>query len=256
MLATLATDVPEGLRTRLAPLVDILRRAHGEGLRAVIAYGPAAVNGGTDKRQVVQALVIMADASAANLMKTSAEVGQLRRGGVEPLFMSAHEIAASLDVFPLEFLDMQATRVVIHGDDLLAGLQYNAGPLRLQVEEDLRCASHWLRQEVARYGHRPQAMRTVLAQSFLGLQRAWRGLVALSGEEVPGDSEALLRAAAQVCGVDGELLTRLHRLETGSWRPEPTELPQLVTSYDTLLCGLIDRVDRWDPTASAAEDSA
>ncbi|MCC7491252.1 MAG: hypothetical protein IT204_02845 [Fimbriimonadaceae bacterium] len=229
------------LRQQLQPLLAILEPVHGPRLRAVIAYGPWCLD--DDRSLPKQVLVVLDDAASAQLRATAPQVGLLRRQGIEPFFLSQPELARSLDVFPLEFLDMQACYEVVAGDDLLADLTFPPAALRLQIEEELRGGLHRLRQEVGRYGHHPKVMRQVLAQSFSALHRVWRALLRLRDAEMPAAVEALLQQVAAVWELDPQLLGKLHRLELGQWRPEPTAVETLVDDYDRLLERLIDRVD-------------
>lgn len=231
----------ERLTARLAPLLALLEPAHGERLRAVIAYGPW-VDGdyGTNAAQV---LVVIDDASTARLRPLAARIGQLQRQGIEPLFLATAELTTSLDVFPLEFLDMQASRAVLRGDDLLADLEFPPRALRLQCEEELRSLSHGLRQEVARNGHRPRTMRRWLADSFTALVPLWRGLLQLRGTIIPAQVDALLQETARSYGLDLQILEKLRQLANGAWRPEPAALDQLTDEFDALLGQLIDLID-------------
>jgi hypothetical protein len=237
------TSVPGPLAERVRPLVEVLRTAHGDGLRSVIAYGDVLADPRLPASEPVSVLVVLADASAGRLCRAAADIHQARRRGLEPLFMASGELAAALDVFPLELLDMQAAYYVIWGEDVLAGVTPPRAPLRLHLERQLRSANHWLRQEAARLGHQPRAMRAALAQSFAGLHGSWRALLVLAGETPPAQTEALLARASEVYGLPTALLDRLRRLELGGWQPDVTELTPLVESYDGLLCRLVEAVD-------------
>lgn len=233
---------PEPLRAAVQPLLNILQRAHGAGLRSVIVYGASDADG-RRRGEPLEVLVVLADAAATTLAQTAPEVGQLRRRGLEPLFLAADELSRSLDVFPLEFLDMQADYVVIHGEDVLAPLRFEPAALRAQLEEDLRCAQHWLRQEIARLGHRGRPTRTILAQSFAGLRRVWRGLLAVRGLRPPAGVEAALEELVRLYDLPPEVIRRLRELELGTAQPTGEELRGLVGEYDRLLDRLIDLCD-------------
>ncbi len=227
---------------RLQPLLDILTAAHGDRLRAVLAYGPWILDAAR-ARGALTVLVVLEDASAARLRETSPQVNVLRRKGFEPLFFAAGELARSLDVFPLELLDMRSCCEVVRGEDPLAGLAFPHEALRLQVEEELRSQWHCFRQDVARYGHMHRPMIKVLTESFAVLPRIWRGLLTLAGAEVPVQPDALLQLAAAQWQLDAQILRKLRGLETATWTPSPPELEQAADEYDALLARLVDLVD-------------
>lgn len=238
-----ARELPDGLLQRVQPLLEVLQRGFGSRLGAVIAYGPDVAVRQPSRGEAVSVLVVINELTAAGLLPYAQAISQSIIKGLEPLFIDRSELVDSLDVFPLEFLEMQSSYVVVHGSDLLADLEFPPVALRLQVEEALRGASHWLRQEAARYGHRTRPLRTTLQRSIGGLSSIARGLIALAGETVPAAPEALLQAVAVKYQLDAALLSRLRDCELGAWQPGTDELPELLASYDGLLTELIAAVD-------------
>ena len=55
-----------------------------------------------------------------------------------PRFFTTELMNQSSDVFPIEFLDIRTTHVILHGTDPLADLEIRRDHLRLQCERELR----------------------------------------------------------------------------------------------------------------------
>ena len=234
---------------RLGELVALLTRSHGPRLKTVTAYGPWLHEPG-DRRAAATVLVVIDGLDPARLRADAADLTQLRRLGLEPLFLEYQALLHSLDVFPLEFLDMQALYEVAAGEDLLADLNFPPAALRLQVEEELRSQRCGFHQELAREGHRPRSLRKILAQRFGELSRVWRGLLSLAGQTVPAAELPLIHATAAHYGLDSSLLEQLRGVQEGERQPDFEELGRLADAFDRLLVTLTDTVDQLDGEGS------
>lgn len=100
----------------------------------------------------------------------------------KPWFKTVHslklftrsELESSLDVFPLEFLDMKRDRALLFGDDLLAHMEVSVQNVRHQVEYLLRSSLLQLRQT----GVLAPSKQTYLISTITGdIVRSLRGLL-------------------------------------------------------------------------------
>src|SRR5205823_8787058 len=78
--------------------------------------------------------------------------GSKDRARYAPLVLTESQIRTSLDVFPLEFLDLHERRSLLAGEDVLAGLEIARHNLRHQCEYELRSKLVGLRQAYLRGG--------------------------------------------------------------------------------------------------------
>lgn len=232
------------LAGRLRPLLALLQPRFGARLRAVVAHGPDVT--GRPANGPLPVFILVDALSAEDLLPLAADLTRLRRSGLIPTFMASEDVARSLDVFPLEFLDMRANYTVAHGDDPLAGLTFERAPLRLQLEEALRGLISHFRQLVAAEGHRPKRLRAAMGETLPSLVPVLRAMLLLERGDVPADVGAMWQAAAEAFAIDRTRLERLSALVAGAERPEPPELWTRVTDCDALLAALLRRVDEWD----------
>jgi len=226
----------EGFARELAGL-------YPDQLKSVIVHGPAVEWERRPRGAAVNVLVVLEDPRLEVLQRAWESVATWRRGrGVEPLFLGAAELERSLDVFPLEFLEMQAQRVCLYGKDVLADLEIPPRFLRVQVEEDLKTKALWLRQAFVREGANPRAVQQMLAQAFDGLLGLCVGLLRLRDIAPPTHPAALLQATAEAYGLDADLLLTLRAAAEGR-RLTADEARQKLYEYDRTLAKLIAAVD-------------
>lgn len=220
-----------------------LARLYPDQLKSVLVHGPAVEWEQRPKGAAVNVLVVLADASLEALQRAWEAVATWRRRlGVEPLFLSAAELERSLDVFPLEFLEMQAQHVCLYGPDVLADLAIPLRFLRVQVEEELKTKALWLRQTFVREGTNPRAVQRMLVQAFDGLLSLCGGLLRLRDLAPPTHPTALLQATAEAYGLDVDLLLTLRAVAEGR-RLTADEARRRLHAYDRMLTKLIAAVD-------------
>lgn len=101
-----------------------------------------------------------------------------------PLVMTPEYIGRSLDVFPVEFLDIKLIHKTVYGEELFSDLAISRSLLRLQCERDLK----------AKLIH--------LHQGYISCSGGGRGLRALLMEAYPGFFP-LLRAMLSIVRTEG-----------------------------------------------------
>lgn len=160
-----------------------------------------------------------------------------------PLIVSVKFINASLDSYPLEFLDIQSDYNSLYAlDDVLKSISFKKDDLRLQIERELK--SKWLLTRLSALGsnYRPRYLFGLLKDSFLALQPVFKGFCQLSGVSIPRDTEGLLLAMEDILHTDLKVLKYIHSQKKA---PSLELMSTLFNDYVRLLqvCG--DKVDTW-----------
>jgi hypothetical protein len=112
----------------------------------------------------------------------------------QPLIITEDYISRSLDVFPIEFLDIKLLHKIIYGPDPFVKLSINKATLRLQCERDLKGKLIHLRQGYIACSGKPRAVKALLLQAFPGffpLLRAMLHIVGMHAEPPAGKTNIL-----------------------------------------------------------------
>jgi hypothetical protein len=115
----------------------------------------------------------------------------------QPLIITEEYISRSLDVFPIEFLDIKLLHKTIYGPDPFVKLSINKATLRLQCERDLKSKLIHLRQGYIACSGKPREVKALLLQAFPGffpLLRAMLHLVGMHAEPPAGKTNVLNEA--------------------------------------------------------------
>jgi hypothetical protein len=160
-----------------------------------------------------------------------------------PLIVSVKFIKASLDSYPLEFLDIQSDYNSLYAiEDVLKEMQIAKDDIRLQVERELK--SKWLLTRLSSLGqsHKPGYLFTLLKESFTALLPVFKGFCVLGGLAIPKDTKQLIDAMEEVLHTDLKVFRYIHSQKKA---PSMVLMNTLFNDYIRLLnmCG--DQIDCW-----------
>jgi hypothetical protein len=241
--------------SRIEPAAAILEASRKwlEPVRAALdaeflsAYLTGSVlNAGFDPQHSrVNVLVIARTLSPDVLDRLSAAIPATKKAPhFEPLFLTKDQVAASMDVFPIELLDMAERHLRLEGDDLFAGVEVPRTWLRHQCEHELRGKHIRLRQEYLASGGRVERLREVLTRFASGFHTLFRTLLRLRGEDPPASTERVIERVADLFGLDARALlgawrVRYSRKSDGDdvkdlYRRFLVEIERLIAAIDTL----------------------
>jgi hypothetical protein len=187
----------------LDELVEQLRGAYGEMLRAVVLYGSAVAGEHIQKQSDYNVLVIVDKFPLDRLSATSAVArGWRDAGNSSPMTFTTHEWQTSSDVFPMEYADILERHKVLYGDVPFEGIVIDPTALRLQVEHEALGVVFRLRQGLLLAGTDTKAQLSLLTGSLSSLMIILRGILRLHGRTPPQNYAELTRDVSEQAGFD------------------------------------------------------
>jgi hypothetical protein len=236
-----SSEVLAATRAWLAPV----REALGAEFVAAYLTGSVLVQGFDASRSNVNLLVVSRTLDLDVLDAVGRAFREPKRPPrIDPLFLTERQIEKSLDVFPIEWLDIQERHLLLEGHDVLAALAVPRGNLRLQLEHDLRRTVIALRQAYLASGRNPDTLDDVLRRAASGFSTLCRTLLRLQGESPPAEAPRVIERVAEVYGVHAEGLLAAHlvRYAKDSYRG-----PEVLALYRKFLVEverLVHAIDR------------
>lgn len=208
------------VRLRAAPFLEDLVRVAGGNLHSLHVVGSAVTPDWLEERSDINTLLVLREMDLLAL-EAVAPLGRRhrRRRIAAPLVMDTGYIAGSLDVFPMEFLELQQIHVTLAGEDLLAGLTIGRADLRHQCEREVKSRLVGLRQGYLRSLGDATALAEVLTRFLAGYQALARGILVLLGREVPVRRSEIFAALAAVAGGESGVFGDILAVKEGQTRP-------------------------------------
>jgi hypothetical protein len=209
------------VRAKAAPFLEDLAGVAGGDLHSLHVVGSAVTPDWVEGRSDVNTLLVLREMDLA-VLEAIGPLGKRhgRTGIAPPLVMDTGYIAASLDVFPMEFLELRLIHETVAGEDLLAGLAIGPADLRRQCEREVKSRLVGLRQAYLRSLGEPKALAEALVRFLAGYQPLARGILSLLGREVPVRRAEAFAALAAAAGPDAGVFAEVLAVKEGRVKPD------------------------------------
>lgn len=238
-------EVAAEVRPILQSYLKEVQKLFGTALEAVILYGSAAGVDYLPGRSNINLLIVLATHDVDLLRRYAALHKKWQKEQVVvPLFLTQAELRSSLDLFPLEYLEIQEQHILLAGRDPFPELHPDLKNLRMQCEQELRGNLLRLRQRFVEGGGKEEAAGILLPLSLTALLPCLRGLFRLLGRPRQDSAEALLRELQPALGVDATVFQEVLNLKRGMISPGPLEVPRLFVRYLAGLQTVIEQTDK------------
>jgi hypothetical protein len=209
------------VRVKAAPFLEDLARVAGGGLHSLHVVGSAVTPDWLEGRSDVNTLLVLRQMDLA-VLEAIGPLGKRhqRTGVAPPLVMDTGYIAGSLDVFPMEFLELRLIHQTVAGEDLLSGLAIGRGDLRRQCEREVKSRLVGLRQAYLRSLGETKALTEALVRFLAGYQPLARGILWLLGREVPVRRAEAFAGLAAAAGPDAGVFAEVLAVKEGRVKPD------------------------------------
>jgi predicted nucleotidyltransferase len=238
------TKVPKTPQEVFPEIVEDLKRIFGAALQSVILYGSGARGEYVAGKSDINFLVVPAEDDAGNLEKILPMIPKWKKRAVAtPLIMTRAFIRSSVDVYPVEFLNMKRHYRVVHGEDVLGDLIFEKRALRLQCERELKGKLMLLRTGFLETAGKADNLQRLMAASITAFLSVFSALLTLKDLEVPHGRREIVAAVAGLYGIDAAPFLRCIDLREGKKGLSLGDLKSVFQSYTTEIQKLIEAVD-------------
>jgi hypothetical protein len=245
----------EGLKAlvakRAAPFLNDLLKSYPALIHSLHIAGSAVTEDFDENRSDINPVVVLREIDFSFLRHLGSIGGEHRKRGVAaPLIMTPSGIANSLDVFPMEYLDLKHIHKTVFGPDPFAALRIEPAHLRIQCEREIKSRLIGLRQRYVSSLGKAETLREILSRSVTGLMPLVRGIVYLLGKEAPLVRQGLLlmfsELTAEHCRraglcLDPSVFEKVLSLKTGQATASAADLHALFENFYRVL-ETIDRL--------------
>jgi len=233
------------MEKQLRALVEKLKKAAGDNLRAVVLYGSAARGDYQPKFSDLNLLCVLGRLDGAVLDALGPViVWWTRQGQPPPLVFSLEELRSSADVFAIELFDMRTRRRVLWGEDFLAGLEVPMDLHRLEVERELRVHQVRLRERYLAMPHDPRAVLQLMTASISSFLTLFRHALIALGEQAPEGRREVAERIAALVGFDAAPFHAVLDVREGKRKPAQVDVAATFHAYLGGITRVVEEVDR------------
>ena len=188
--------VPESMRAPLQRYAGTLKELAGNNARSLTLFGAIAAGTFNPRSHTARSVLVVGEVDLDMLHRLARQGPRLGKARIAaPLIMTPEYIDASMDTFPLEFLEIAQHHICVFGEDHFRELPLQAADVRHECEREIKTIQLGMRQALLAAAGRDKALTTVEVDVGERLVRSLRGLLWLHGETEP---RAALDAVAAI----------------------------------------------------------
>ena len=241
----------------LEQFTEEVQEIYGQLLETVAVVGEAASSSYRPGRTPLETVIVVKELRPALLRAARDSLRAWERKRIAtPLFLDPAYVEGALDTFPLEFLEMAEYHVILHGgSDFLDVARVERGPLRLQIEEQLRGKLLHLWEHYLVTGGRRRRLERLILDSLPGFEMPLRGLLwlqrtgGIGGASTRDPSERpaggdLIDAVAKSLSHPLPTMARLEEIRLAGNKIPEKDLDPIFEAYLAEIRIVIDRIDQ------------
>jgi len=230
---------------KLDELVQRLKAAAADNLKAVILYGSAATEEFHAKHSDLNILCLVEQADAAHLEALHGAVEWwIRRDQRPPLVFTLDELRRSADIFTIELLDMKSRHRILYGGNVLAGISVPLHNHSIQVERELRTDWLRLRQAILAAPKKSKVYLELMVSSFSAFAALFRHALIALGEAPAASKREAIDRIAQFAGADPAGFHTILGVREGKVRERDIDTEKTLNQYFAFVEAVTGKFDR------------
>ncbi len=199
---------------------------------SLVIYGSATGSDFVPERSNINLLVVLERLSFAELSDYVKIIAKFsKKKLVAPLFLTKEHIKSSLDVFPIEFLEIKDNHLVIYGGDVFADIVIKPEDLRLQCEREIKSRLIRIRQAYIESGQKAAELKSLLEGSLISILPIMRNVVRLKGKTPAIKREAIITELSNEFDLAADPFRRILKLKSQKKVPRQEELEAMFSDY-------------------------
>jgi predicted nucleotidyltransferase len=212
----------------------------------VILYGSAAAGDHVGKRSDYNVLVVMDQLGVEELKRFLNPTEQwVKAGNPPPLLFTLEGLRQSADVFPIELADIKDSHRLLHGEDVISGIQLSEQNLRHQLEYELKSKVIQLRLRYLATAGKPKQILDVMMSTLSSFMVLLRAALRLYQKEVPATKLEAVRQLSARLKFDAGVFELIDGLKAGTRKAKEVDPDQLFNRYLATIESIVTAVDAY-----------
>ena len=236
--------IPDQPHDVFVDLTEDYKKVFGKDLVSLIIYGSAAGGYYVKGKSDINLLVVLTPQAVDRLDDMLDVVKSWRKRRVAiPWVMTKDFIGKSLDCYPIEFLNLQTNHILIHGEDVLAPLQFKPADLRLQIERELKGKLILLREGYLETEGSARQIRGLIHRSLMAFVSIFNALIYLKQAAVPHKRRDTIKELARHIPLEADVFLTCVEIKEGVDKLSGNEIAGVFKRYlreAENICNIVD----------------
>ncbi|RPI36191.1 MAG: hypothetical protein EHM54_06340 [Nitrospiraceae bacterium] len=217
---------------RIKPFLREMLDGYPDNIHSIHIVGSSLTQDFNEKTSDINSVVVL-KAMDLKFVEFVAPLGKKyrKKGVAAPLIMTPEYIAGSLDVFPVEFLDLKLIHETVFGEDILKDIEIKTSDLRQQCEREIKTKLIGLRQGYVSSMGDKHILTERFVSSITGYMPLFRGIIHLMGKERPVGKYDVIKILSAATGVNTAIFGKIFDMKKGIIKPGKDELVTVFEEY-------------------------
>jgi predicted nucleotidyltransferase len=224
--------IPKDPKEIFEEFINDYKAIYGDDLISIILYGSAAGKDYIPGRSDINFMIVLTEEGIMDPERSFALVKKWgKRNVATPLFLTVGYVETSMDVYPIEYLNLQRGHSLIYGRDILNGLSFKKEFIRLQAEREIKGKLLLLRRSYLESAGKKAAVMHIISHSFRAFLSVFNALIVLKDMEIPEDQRSIIQNVCDAFGLDKNIFMKLLEIRKGKIKPDEMEINGIFKDY-------------------------
>jgi hypothetical protein len=238
--------IPDQPQDIFIPLTQDYLKIFDKDLISLIIYGSAAAGHYIRGKSDINVLAVLTPAGLDNFTEALDTVKSWKKRSVAiPLIMTRNFIETSLDSYPIEFLGMKNSHILIYGENVLKELNVKQEDLRLQIERELRGKLLLLQEGYMVAEGKPRRLRSVISKSLTAFMAIFNALLYLKHGRMYQGRREIIKEMEKTFTINSLVFMYCADIKEGKDRFSSTEVVDIYRKYlreVNKICRIVDQL--------------
>ncbi len=233
------------VQKKFIPYLKAMSNIHEDNLISIFVYGSAAGENYIPKVSDINSVFVFKDLKFSTFKSSLSVVSKgIFKKIAAPLFLTKSYINSSLDVFPIEFLDMKENHILLYGENILSGLEIKGDHIRLFCEQQIKGKLIRIRQAYLEVGLKKKGLEALLKESLNSLIPVFRNLIRLKGKQPSVNKAEIIRQLCHIFGLDENAFLPIYKDSTNDEKIANQEVVVFLEKFLNQIGKLAGMVDK------------
>lgn len=219
------TYLSEHLKDRMNSFFNEILSSFENNIKSIYLIGSAVTSDFDAKISDVDSLIIMKEKNL-DIFEFVARIGNKygKRKIRAPIIMTYEYLQSSLEVFPVQFLNMKTVNEHVYGEDVLRIIKIDKSDLRFVCERELKGWIHNLGQAYIKSLGNDRVLKEMFVSFLSSYIPIFRAILFLFDKDLPKERNTVLDECEKVLNIRMNVFRELVTIKMGKYKPNHEDL--------------------------------
>ncbi len=241
-----ALQIPENIKADLVSFIGEVNNVFGNESICCYVYGPAAKDEFVQNVSGVNLMVVVDNLDVSKIDSIAGKANQYKtKSSILPRFLTKKNVLTGLDVFAIDYFEIQKEGILLAGDDILKDKAIEQKHLVFQLERDTKAMRMKVIQGYWRSVDQVPALRKVLFVNLRQLLKLLRVMLDIKNVQYSGMEQAITKSA-EIIKFDPDKLSGLLKTRKEKKELNKNELVLYSRELFNVIALMDDYFDEWN----------